>query len=154
MFDAPLDTVYVWVGLGAVSLAVAGTVLAFPTASPAGAGAVADSVDAVAASEYEARDEIAVPVEEIRLGPHTLGFRADGRTAHARFEYGPVVPVRDGPLRTVLAGTPPEEVFADSGSFDRALARAQRRDRDWRDAPETLHVRRVSWGEVDATLVG
>ncbi|PSQ33526.1 hypothetical protein BRD09_00620 [Halobacteriales archaeon SW_10_68_16] len=154
MFDAPLDTVYVWVGLGAVSLVVAGAVTAFPTASPAGVGAVADSVDRVAASEYEAREEISVPAAEIRIGPHTVGLRADGRTAYTRLEYGPVTPVHDGPLRAVLAGTHPRELFADPEAFRTAIERAQRREPSWREAPDELRVRRVSWGEVDATLVG
>lgn len=154
MFDAPLDALYVWIGLGAVSLAVAGTVLAFPTGTPAGAGAVADAVDAVAASEHDAREEVAVPAEEIRLGPRTIGLRADGRTAHAHVEYGPVTPVRGGDLRAVLEGARPADVFADPDSFAAALDRAQRRDSGWREAPDELRVRRVSWGEVNATLVG
>ena len=154
MFDAPLDVWYAWLGTGLVSLAVAGTVLAFPAASPGDAGAVADAVDEVAASEYDAREEVAVPAEELRLGPLTVGLRAGGETAHARFEYGPVTPVRDGELRAVLAGRPPDAVFADPGAFRAAVERAQRRDRTWRDAPRTLQVRCVSWGEVDATLVG
>jgi len=154
VFDAPLDVWYAWLGTGLVSLAVAGTVLAFPAASPGDAGAVADAVDEVAASEYDAREEVAVPAEELRLGPLTVGLRAGGETAHARFEYGPVTPVRDGELRPVLAGTPPETVFADAEAFRATVERAQRRDRTWRDAPQTLRVRRVSWGEVDATLVG
>lgn len=153
MFDAPLDTLYVWIGLGAVSLAVAGTVLAFPTGTPAGAGAVADAVDAVAASEHDAREEVAVPAEEIRLGPRTIGLRADGRTAHAHVEYGPVTPVRDGDLRAVLEGARPADVFGNPDSFAAAIERAQRR-RGWREAPDELRVRRVSWRDVNATLVG
>jgi hypothetical protein len=154
VFDAPLDAWHAWLGMGLVSLAVAGTVLSFPAATPGDAGAVADAVDEVAASEHDARGEVAVPAEEIRLGPLAVGLRADGRTAHARFEYGPVTPVRGGELRPVLAGRPPEAVFADPGALRAAVERAQRRDRAWRDAPRTLRVRRVSWGEVDATLVG
>lgn len=154
MFDAPLDTLYVWIGLGAVSVAAVGTVLAFPAGTPAGASAVADAIDVVAASEFDASDEVEVPAEEIRLGPRTIGLRVDGRTAHAHIEYGPVTPVREGKLRTVLGGERPAEVFADADSFATALDRAQRRDRGWREAPDTLQVRRVSWGDVDATLVG
>jgi len=45
VFDAPLDAVYVWIALGAVSLVVAGTVFALPTASPAAAAAVAERHD-------------------------------------------------------------------------------------------------------------
>jgi len=154
VFDAPLDTVYVWVGLGAVSLAVAGTVLSFPTTSPAAAGAVADAVDTVAASDHEARDGVAVPAGEMRLGPRALALRTPDGTAHARFAYGPVVPVREGPLRQVLLGTPPEDGFDDRTAFRRALERARSRDPVWRETPERLHVRRVSWGEGNGTLVG
>lgn len=154
MFDAPLDTLYVWVGLGAVSLAVAGTVLSFPTASPAGAGSVADAVDAVAASEFSAREEVEVPGGDIRLGPHTLALRTDGGRAHARFEFGPVTPVRDGTLRAVLSGTPPREAFGNRSAFREAIERAQYRDSGFRDGPDRLIVRRVRWGETSATLVG
>jgi hypothetical protein len=117
VFDAPLDALYAWLGLGTVSLVVAGTVLSFPTASPAAAGPVADAVDAVAASEYSADEDVSVPAGRLRLGPHTLAVRADGGTAHARFVYGPVTPVRDGDLRNVLSGTPPDEVFPDADAF-------------------------------------
>lgn len=154
MFDTPLDVWYVWLALGAVSLAVAGAVLAVPTASPAATVPVADAVDRVAVSEYGAYEEVEVPAGEFRLGTRALAIRTDGGTAHARFEYGPVTPVRDGSLRRVLAGTPPQEVFADAEAFRDAVERARSRERSWREAPTTLRIRRVRWGEVDATLVG
>lgn len=154
VFDAPLDTLYVWVGLGAVSLLVAGTVLSFPTASPAAAGSVADAVDTVAASEFGAREDVEVPAGDVRLGPHTLALRTDGGQAHARFEFGPVTPVRDGPLRAVLTGTPPREAFGTRSAFREAIDRAQYRDHGFRDGPRRLIARRVRWGEVSATLVG
>lgn len=154
VFDAPLDTLYVWLGLGAVSLVVAGTALSFPTASPAAAGPIADAVDTVAASEYSAREQIEVPAGDVRLGPHSLALRTEGGTAHARFEYGPVTPVRDGGLRAVLGGTPPGDVFADTDAFREAVERAQRRDRGFRTGTDRLTVQRITWGEVRAILVG
>lgn len=154
MFDAPLDVLYVWIGLGAVSVAVLGIVLAFPTGSPANVGALADAIDAVAASEYQAQDRVRVSADEIRLGPETIGVRTDGGTAHARVEYGPVTPVSDGPLRDVLAGESPKSVFEDVDEFQSAIDRAQRHNHTWREPPDTLRIRRVTWGEVDATLVG
>jgi hypothetical protein len=153
VFDAPPDTLYVWLGLGAVSLAVAGTALSFPAASPVGAAPVADAVDTVAASEYAAREEVQVPAGDVRLEPHAVAVRTDGGTAHERLAYGPVTPVRDGTLRRVLSGQPPSDVFRDAGEFRTALRRARHRDATWRDAA-SLTVRRVSWGGVDATLVG
>jgi hypothetical protein len=154
VFDAPLDTLYVWLGLGAVSLAVAGAALALPTASPAAAVPVADAVDAVAASEYDTRAEVRVPAGAVRIGPHALAIQTDGGTAHAPFAYGPVTPVRDGSLRRVLSGRPPPAVFRNRARFRAAIERAQDRDPIWREARSSLAVRRVSWGEVDATLVG
>lgn len=154
MFDAPLDAWYAWLGLGAVSLVVAGVVLAFPTAGPPAAGTVADAVDRVSASDHRAREEVALAAAELRLGPRTLALRRDGTTARARFAFGPVTPVRDRNLRHVLDGGHPGDVFADGEAFADALADARRQRPDWRRAPRVLTVRRVSWGEVDATLVG
>jgi hypothetical protein len=155
VFDAPLDTWYVWLGLGAVSLAVAGTVLSFPTASPASTGAVADAVDTVAASDYQARDEVTLPAGEMRLGPRTFALRTDATTAQARFAYGPVIPVQgDGRLRRVLRGSRPEAIFDDQQDFERALVSTRRPEPRWRETPAELTIRRVAWGDVDATLVG
>jgi hypothetical protein len=154
VFDAPLDTLYVWLGLGAVSLAVVGAAVSFPAASPATAAPLADAVDAVAASGYEAREEITVPAGRVRVSPHGLTLRTDGGRAHASFAYGPVTPVRRGDLRAVLSGAPPAAVFPDRGAFRAAIERAQHRDPGWREREAGLTVRRVSWGDVDATLVG
>jgi hypothetical protein len=154
VFDAPLDAVYVWIALGAVSLVVAGTVFALPTASPAAAAAVADAVDSVAASTAEARDEVYVSSGRLRIRPHGLTLRTDGGRAHAQFRYGPVVPAEDGRLRRVLAGRPVAAVFEDSEAFQRAVGRARERAGFWQEAPIELRISRVSWGGVDATLVG
>jgi len=92
MLDAPLDTWYVWLGLGVVSVAVAGVALALPTSAPPAATPVADAVDSVAASPHEARTTVEVPGEQMRLASDAVALRSDGGTAHARFTYGPVTP--------------------------------------------------------------
>jgi hypothetical protein len=88
------------------------------------------------------------------VAPHAITVRTDDGRAHASFAYGPVTPVRNGDLRPVLSGTPPSAVFPDADAFHAAIERAQHREPGWRERRARLTVRRVSWGEVDATLVG
>jgi hypothetical protein len=154
MFDPPLETWYAWLGLGLVSLAVAGTGLSLPTAAPPAPAPVADTIDSVAASSNAAVATVSVQATEVRLRPRRVSLRSDGGTAHARLAFGPVVPVDDGSLRRVLSGTPPDRVFRSPVAFAQRLAAAQSRRHDWRSAPAALTVRRVTWGDVDATLVG
>lgn len=157
MFDVPVDVWYLWVGAAAASLALLGTAVGLPTAPPPDAAAVADTVDSVAASPYSAVGEHPLTADSIRLGPRTVALGAGGAggaTARARFAYGPVVPVRDGPLRPVLTGTSPAREFETSAAFGRAVAAARDRDPAWRPAPDQLLVRHVTWGGIDVTLVG
>lgn len=154
MFDAPLEAWYVWLGLGMVSVTVAGTALSLPTAAPPTPAPVADSIDAVASSPNEARTTVDISADEIRLRPRTVALRTDGGTARARLAFGPVAPVSDGSLRRVLHGTPPGRVYPSFDAFRDALVDARTTPGEWRSAPETLVVRRVQWGDVDATLVG
>jgi hypothetical protein len=154
MLDAPLDTWYVWLGVGAASLVVAGLALALPTSAPPSATPVADAVDEVAASPHEARTTVDVPGEQLRLQSDAVAVRSDGGTGHARFTYGPVTPVGDGRLREVLTGTEPEAVFESRSGFESAVTTAQNRPATWQESPDRLVVVRVEWGDVDATLVG
>lgn len=154
MLDAPIDTWYVWLGLGVVSVVVAGLALGLPTAAPPTATPLADAVDSVASSPHEARSTVAVSAAEIRLRPDSIAVRTDGGTAHARLTFGPVTPVADGELRRVLDGDPPEYVFDSERAFATAVSDAQNRTGTWRPAPDRLTIRRVRWGDVDATLVG
>lgn len=153
MLDTTADTWYTWLGLVAASLAVGGVVTGLPTAPPPETGPVVETVDDVATSPYAERESVAVPGRELRLGADQIAVRSDGGTAHARFAR-PVTPVRDGRLAAVLRGVPPGRVYASPAAFEAALRDARGQEPRWRPAPERLTVRRVSWGEVDATLVG
>lgn len=154
MFDAPMDGFVLWTGLSLVSLVVLGIVLSLGGPSAPDAAAVADAIDRVGASSYEASSTVPVDADAIRLGDARLSLRRDGRTSHATFVTEGITPVGDGQLRRVLAGDGVRRVFETRRAFERALSRYPTRPLEWREAPETLRVRRVTWGEVDATLVG
>lgn len=155
MLDVPVESTYVWIGLTVVGVALLGATLRVPTAPPPDATAVARTVDSVASSPYEARGRHPLDADAIRLGSERVGLRGDGGSAHAAFAYDTVVPVfGDGDLRAVLRGRPPDAVFDDPGTFADAIASARTHDAGWQPAPERLLVRRVVWGEVNATLVG
>ncbi|MHB9288392.1 hypothetical protein ACKVMT_15285 [Halobacteriales archaeon Cl-PHB] len=154
MFDAPLDAWFVWLALGAVSVTVAGVAVGLPSVTAPDAAGVADAVDAVAASPHEAVDTVDVQADLLKLGRSRLGLRNDAGTSHATFAYGPVTPVGDGSLQALLGGQAPESRFDSKRAFERALRQARGMAPEWRAAPSHLTVRRVSWGDVDATLVG
>lgn len=150
----PPDALPVWVATGVAAAAFLGVALAFPASPPPAAAAAADTVDRVAAADYPSTATHALTAETARVGPRRIALRGDGGTAAATFAYGPVVPVPDsGRLARVLRGTPPGEEFADAAAFRRIANRARNRTPRW--APvDSLRVRRVSWREVDVTLVG
>jgi hypothetical protein len=154
MLDPPIDTWYVWLGLGVVSVAVAGLALALPTTAPPTATPVADAIDSVASSPYEARTTVDVPADQLRLRSDSVAVRSDGGTAHAQLAFGPVTPVGDGKLRRVLDGNQPKTVFSNRSAFEAAIQTAQNRTGTWQEAPDRLVVTRVTWGDVNATLVG
>ncbi|WP_135829136.1 DUF7283 family protein [Halorussus halobius] len=154
MFDAPVETWYLWVGLAVASTAALGVATNLPRSPPPDAASAADTVDSVAASEHAATGVHPVSVDAVRVGPYRLGLRTDGARAHATFAYGPVTPVGSGTaLRDVLRGAPPETAFGSPADFRRSAAAARNRTPEWRSREE-LTVRRVSWEGVDVTLVG
>lgn len=153
MFDFPMDTVPVWLGVAVVSVAVFGLAASFPSTAP-GATAVADTVDVVAASPHAAVDDQPVGADRIRLDPYRVTVVADGEESHGTFAYAPITPVEPGtPLAHVLAGTPPERVFDTPAAFAHATETARN------NAPVTLttdriRARNVAWGGTNVTLVG
>ena len=154
MFEPSLDAWYAWFGVAVTSSVVLGIVLGIPTATPPAAGPVADAVDDVATSPYEATETVDVSAREIQLDAREVSLRTDGGTSHATFAYGPVTPVGNGSLQPVLRGEPPQTAFEEKSGFVRAVEQAQKRNATWQPAPEQLVVRRVQWGEFDATVVG
>ncbi|MEF8775214.1 MAG: hypothetical protein V5A43_01765 [Haloarculaceae archaeon] len=154
MFDAPVDAWYVWLGLGAASLAVLATAIPLTSGTPSGAARVADAIDEVATSPYLASERVTLDADELRLGSSRIAVKTRAGVAHASLAFGPITPVDSARLEAVLRGRAVGAVFESREAFRRALRRANERLPRFRPAPDRLRVRRVSWGEVDATLVG
>jgi hypothetical protein len=154
MFDAPVETWYLWVGLALASATAVGVAATLPRAPPPDAAGAAATVDSVAASAHSTTGVHPLSAERARIGPYRLWLRDDGATSHSTFAYGPVTPVRrDTALWDVLRGAPPERAFGTAADFRRAASDARDRTPEWRSR-ERLTVRRVSWEGVDVTLVG
>ncbi|MFC7044894.1 hypothetical protein ACFQH6_05165 [Halobacteriaceae archaeon GCM10025711] len=148
MFDLPIDALYLWVGLGAASLAFLGVAVALPSTPAPDAVRVADTVDTVAVSAHPSTAEHAVAADRVKVGPRRIALDGDGGNAHATFAYGPVTPVRgDSRLHDVLFGTPPDAAFDSPDAFRRAVERARDRQPRWQRANGRVVVRTVSWEE-------
>ncbi|QLG62996.1 DUF7283 family protein [Halorarum salinum] len=153
MFDVPVDAWYAWLGTAAVATVLLGTAYGVPTAPPPDAASAADAVDSVAASEPPARGSYRIAADAVRIGPDGLTLRSDAGVAHARFAFGPVVPVDPGTdLAAVARGDRSGATFRSGRSFRSATAEVENRPAEWREA-EALVVRSVSLGGEDATLV-
>lgn len=153
MFDAPMDTLPVWVGVAVVSLALFGIATSLPT-SASGAHAVADTVDAVAASPHDAVAAQSVTADRVRLDAYRVTVIGGGEASHDTFAYAPVTPVAPGtPLGSVLAGTPPDQVFPTPEAFARE-ARTARNEAPLTLTTDTVQARTVAWGGTNVTLVG
>ena len=155
MFDVPLDAWYTWLGLALASVVVFGVAQALPTTPAPDAEGVAETIDRVAASEYEATAEHPLHARTVRVGPSRVSLRTDDGTVHAAYAFGPVTPVGDGTkLDRVLRGAPPTAVFDSEAEFRAAVGEARDRTPQWQRADDPLVVRRLSWRETDVTLVG
>lgn len=155
MFEFPVDAWYVWIGVAIASAAVFGIVSAFPTAPPPDAAGVADTVDEISSGSVPASATHAVAADQIVVQPHSIRLRGEGGSAQATFAFGPVTPATGEPLRTVLEGTPPAEVFESPEAFQQAAVDANLSDSpEWQASDGTIYVRQVHWGSVRVTLVG
>ncbi|GAB3414220.1 hypothetical protein GCM10027435_08870 [Haloparvum alkalitolerans] len=155
MFEVPLDGLYAWVGVAALSVAVLGVASALPSAPAPDAAGAAATVDAVAGGDYPATGEHGIAAERIRITPERIVLDGEGGTASAGFRRGAVTPVRgNGRLARVLRGAPPSAVFDSSGAFAAAARNARETEPEWRTASDRLRIRRVHWGDVHVTLVG
>ncbi len=148
MFDAPLDTTYVWLGLTTVGIGLLALAAAVPTTPPPDANRVAGTIDRVAVADSPATATAAVAADAVRFTTDAVVVRNERATSRARLAFGPVVPVADDQLERVARGAPPPGVFADQSSFRQAVRSA---DADWQQG-STVHVAHVSWG-TDVTLV-
>ena len=154
MFDAPHEAWYVWLGVSMASLAVLGVVTSLPVAPVPDASTVADTIDQVSATTYDTTASRTLDARDVQIEPTRIGLRNSAGTTHATLAY-PVVPVGPGsPLRRLLYGAPPPTVFPSPAAFETATRRAQDRTPQWHAARERLVVTRLSWGDVDVTLVG
>ncbi|WP_137283347.1 DUF7283 family protein [Halorussus salinisoli] len=154
MFDAPVETWYLWVGLAVASTAAVGLAATLPRSPPPDAASAAETVDSVAASAHPTTGVHPLSADAVRVGPYRIWLRDGGVTGHATFAYGPVTPVRrDTALWDVLRGAPPESVFGTPTDFRQVAADARDRTPAWRSHDE-LTARRVTWEGVDVTLVG
>jgi hypothetical protein len=156
MLDVPLDATYYWLGLALASLVVVGVAADLPTQPPPDAPGAANTVDALAASDYPGTATHPVDAESVRLTPRSIGLRTDAGATHAAFAFGPVTPVSgESALVAVARGVPPEHRFESPEAFAAAAEHARRtaRNATWRNAPDELLVRTVNWGDVHVTLV-
>ena len=164
--EAPVDAWYVWLGVAAVSIGLAGLALSVPSTPPPDATTAANTIEETAASPTEATGEYDHDGTEARIGERRLWLRADGTQNTARIAYGRMVPVSgDEQLRAVLDGDDATSVYdhnADRDAWaafhgDVEDARDRAEDPEWRPADGTVRVRTVAYptpgGETHATLV-
>lgn len=155
MFDAPIDTWYVWIGVAVASLAVAGVAADLPTQPPPDTVGVANTIDRVAASPYPASAVHPVTADAVKFEGRTIALRNDEGVARARVATeSPVVPVGRGKPDRVLNGYPVEYLYNTTGEFEDDLDRARAASGEWRPVDGRIVVRKVTWGTVDVTLVG
>lgn len=155
MFDAPIDTWYVWLGVAVASLSLAGVVFSVQPAPAPDAAAVANTVDETAGTPHDATGRHPIRADRVRLGTHRIGLESAGGRDHAAFRYGPVTPVERGTLLWEVAmGAPPEHLFDSPEAFRTAVENARDRDSRWIAPDDSLVVRSLSWEGIDVTLVG
>ena len=94
MFDAPVETWYLWIGLAVAGTVFVGLAATLPRAPPPDAASAAQTVDSVAAADRPATAVHPLEVDAVRVGPYRVWLRDDSATGRATFAYGPVTPVR------------------------------------------------------------
>jgi hypothetical protein len=153
MFDTHVDALYVWVAVGAVSVAVLSVVLQLPTTAPPGAAETARTIDEVATGPPGSVATRELDAAEWRLTGRQLGLRSESGTVHETLLRG-VIPAVTDSLAAVLDGEAPSAAFDSPSAFENATETAATNATGWRPAPDRLTVRHVAWGGVDVTLVG
>ena len=153
---------YIWIGLAIASFAIAGIALAIPTTPPPDVHAAANTIDDIAASEYNATGEYDHDADFYWVDGRRIAMKNSGGISRESLRFGVATPVQGYPkLKKLLYGTPPTEVFDSDQSDPRELKTLAQQARDsvdsddptWIKADEKLHVRTVVWGDVHVTLV-
>ena len=141
-------------GLAVAAAAFLAVTVSLPARPAPDASGVAGTIDDVSAGEAPATATQPLPAGEIRLGPHSIAIRTEAGTSRATFAFGSVTPVPgDGPLRAVLRGKHPAEVFEDEQAFRQAVVQARSTAPEWQPTTR-VQVRGVSWDGYRVTLVG
>ncbi|EMA17365.1 MULTISPECIES: DUF7283 family protein [Haloarcula] len=153
MFETHVDTLYLWVGLGTVSVAVLGVVVGLPTTAPPDATATAATIDEVTTSPPGSVAHRRLAAAEWAFDGREINLRNDGGTATARLIRA-AVPARTDRLQAVVNGERPKAVYDSPEAFSQEVRKARNTDTTWRPAPERLTVRHVAWGGTDVAIVG
>jgi hypothetical protein len=154
VFELPAESPALVAGLAVAAAAFFAVTASLPARPAPDASGVAGTVDEVAAGESPASATHQHGANELKIDPHGLVMRNDAGISRARFAFGPVTPVGpESPLRAVLNGAHPGEVFESPQAFKQAVVTARSADSEWR--PSTVvQVRGVSWDGYRVTLVG
>ena len=156
--EAPADAWYVWLGVAAVSIGVAGIVVGLPSGPPPDTDGVAGTIDRVAATEHTATATTDHDATEVKIGPEQVALRNDDGVARARVSFGQMVHVRAvasehrETLRALLNGT----TAVDDRHRDlltEIVADRNTATGDWYPAQGRLRVRSVAVGDVTVLLV-
>ncbi|RQH01291.1 DUF7283 family protein [Natrarchaeobius oligotrophus] len=151
--EAPIDAWYVWIGVSAVSIVVAGVVLGLPTGPPPDATGAINTIDRVAGSPSEASASHQHDAEELRFRDgKTLELRNEHGHTHSSLTHGSVVLVTDDErLENVALGKPFDEAFraeldrenvdATAEFVDRITDAHATADGEWHPAGDRLVVR-------------
>lgn len=154
MFELPADSPALLAGLAITAAAFFAVASSLPARPAPDAAGVAGTVDELAAGDSPASASHSHEADAVRIDPHGLAMRNDAGTARATFAFGPITPVgADGPLRAVLRGTHPAELFESPTEFRQAVVAARNEKPQW-ETSTSVEIRGVSWDGYRVTLVG
>ncbi|WP_459194398.1 DUF7283 family protein [Halosimplex sp. J119] len=161
--EAPADAWYIFLGVSIVSAAMFGVVQALPSQPPPDGNVVANTVDEVAGSGYNASGTYEHDADEYFVDSEGIRLRNDGGESMAAVAYGELAPVwPDDDLKAVLDGVDVNDVYSDPSDFESAYEDSQEAaidrledddESDWLPADGRLRVRHVVWDDVHVTLV-
>jgi len=162
-FEAPADAWFVFLGVSLVSVAMFGVVQALPSEPPPDGNAVANTVDEVAGSGYNATATYDHDADEYYVRSEGIQLRNDGGRSDAAIAYGELAPVwPDDDLKAVLDGADITDIYSDPSDFETAYEDSQdaavdRLDddakQDWLPADGRLRIRHIVWHDIHVTLV-